>query len=352
MFEVNMREARGILEMAIDEKLSVLLLGNPGVGKTDLVETVTRTKHYGFLCFEGPSLDPTDARGVLIPDNGKSFFTRSALLPDPEAHGDKGVLLIDEISSALPSVQVALHPLFHPKERRLGTDKLPDGWIPMATGNYSTDGAGAHALLTAFADRCCIINVVEDLKVWKEDYAIPKGIHPITIGFLNFRPDLFSTFKKRNKGEHGKAFATPRAHTYASAVLYYADKVEMGETTILAALAGYLGDGVASEIMAFRKTYKELPDVMDIYGGKDIIPKDPSVLFALCSAMVARLANFKAGKNKKGMTLTKAIDRLLEFSLSLDAEFGGVMIRDAFISYSSELTSSKPWFQKVAKRYF
>lgn len=345
MFEVNLKEAKEIAKMAIENKQSSIFMGTPGIGKTEILEQIANDIGFGFLCFEASSLDPTDVRGVLIPHNGSSYFTKSALLPDVKKHGERGILLVDELPSGLPAVQVSLHPLFHPKERRLGSDKIPDGWIPMATGNYAQDGAGAYSLLTALSDRVCIINVIEDYQVWKEDYAFPNNIHPITIGFLNFRPDLFSTFAKRNKSEKGKTFASPRTHTAVSKVLYYADKANMPDKILHAALAGYVGDGVSAEYMAFRKTYKELPDPKDIVEkNKNIIPEEPSILYALCSAIIAYIKEAQ-------MPVQKAVDRILEYSTKIDTEFGGLLIRDAYITYRNNILKSKHWVT-VAQRYF
>jgi len=346
LVEVNTRQAAEIVSAAIDTKESVLLLGTPGIGKTEIIETQARKRGIGFRFFEAPSLDPTDIRGVLIPQGDRSVFTKSALLPDPKEHGEDGVLLIDEITSGLPAVQVALHPLFHPKERRLGNDRLPEGWVPMATGNYATDGAGARALLTALSDRITTVHVRADFQVWKEDYAIPNNIHPIVIGLLNFRPDLFDTFEKRDKQGKGKTFASPRSHTSVSKTLYYHDNHPLTNESLLATLAGKVGEGVAAEYVGFMKVYLQLPDVLEIYAGKDIIPKEPSVLYALTAAMVAKIPEVA---EKKGLKNT--IDRLMEFSLKMDSDFGGLMIRDAYSLYRKEILSSKLWVT-VAKRYF
>lgn len=345
MIETNLRGVREIIGECIGNNQSALLMGSPGIGKSEIIEALAMSKLGGYLCFEASSLDPTDVRGVLMPDGkGNSYYTKSPLLPDVKKHGLTGVINIDELPSGLPAVQVALHPLFNSKERRLGTDVIPKGWIPMATGNYASDGAGAMNLLSALSDRVCVVNVVEDYQIWKEDYALPKNLHPITIGLLNFRSELFSTFKKRVKGDTGKSFATPRTHTEASKVLYAADKGSMSEGTLLAYLAGWLGEGVASELIAFRKTYLELPDIKKIYAGANDIPKEPSVLFAMCSAMVAHLKETK-------MPIQKAVDRMLEYSLKLEAEFGGLLIRDAYVTYKQNILKSPNWVT-VAQRYF
>ena len=345
MITINLRELKEIIRMSVAERLSVIALGSPGIGKTEIMCKVAGEEGIACLIHDVPGLDPTDTKGLLSIDMNRSINTLSALLPDPKKHGERGILLFDEITSGAPSVQVSLHPVFHPKERRLGSDSLPDGWIPMATGNYATDGAGATGLLTALSDRANIVNVVSDVLIWKEDYAIPQGLHPITIGLINFDPELLNTFDKRDKAGRGKLFASERSHTHVSKVLYYADKYQISQSALLAAIAGYVGDGVASHYMAFRKHYLELPDPREILvKGKNIVPKESSILYALCSAIVHNL-------ELVGLPIQKAIDRMLEYSLQIDAEFGGVMIRDAYIKHRAAINRSCHW-PTVAKRYF
>lgn len=347
MLTVTLRGAKAIIFMAVAKRKSVLLMGTPGIGKTEICEQVGKEMNIGFLCFEAPSLDPTDVRGVLMPNGKASFFTRSALLPDREIHGDKGILLIDELTSGMPAVQVSLHPLFHPRERRLGNDKLPDGWIPMATGNYASDGAGAQSLLTALSDRVCIVNVVEDYTVWKQDYAIPREIHPLVTGFLDFRTDLFSTFAKRKKGENGKTFGSPRTHTSVSDVFYYDEEVgQWDESELQACIAGYVGEGISSEYMAFKQIYGKLmaEKIVDkILQGEDILFTEPSMIYAICSAIRHRVKIVQ-------MPLADAIDRALLYSTKLDAEFGALLIRDLFVQYQATIIKSKHWV-KISQRY-
>lgn len=346
MIEVNLREAREIAEMCIENRQSVILMGTPGIGKTAILKDIACRKQLGILVFDVPSLDPTDVRGVLIPDKeGRSYFTKSALLPDVARDGSAGLLIFDELTSGLPMVQVALHATMNPEDRRLGSDRLPDKWIPAATGNYASDSAGAHMLLSALSDRILMLNVVSDFPIWKEDYALPNGLHPVVIGFLNFRPDLFDTFAQRNKGERGKSFASARTHTMVSKILSYADRNPMGKRPLMAAIAGYVGDGVASEYMAFKEIHDALPDVAEIIdGGKDIVPEEPSVLYALCATIPFYLKQSALG-------IQEAVDRMLVFSTKMDAEFGGLLIRDAAAMHRKEMLRSRHW-TSTAQRYF
>jgi hypothetical protein len=133
-------------------------------------------------------------------------------------------LLIDDLTSTVPSVQLALSALL--LERRLGEHPLPPGWVPMATANYITDDSGAGRLLANIMDRMLIVNVVADVSIWVYDFAIPNDLHPAVIGFVQFRPQFFNTFSKRSNHriEEGKTFTTPRSYARLSAILKEAEQ--------------------------------------------------------------------------------------------------------------------------------
>ena len=116
-------------------------------------------------------------------------------------------------------------------------------------------------------------------------------------------------------------------------------------------IAGYAGTGIASEIIAYKKWFRELPDIDKIYAGDNKVPKEPSVLFALCSMLISRFVE-KADK----MGVQKAMDRILEYSLGMDAEYGGLLVKDLYAyntaKYRENIIKSKYWNEKIAPRYF
>jgi hypothetical protein len=199
----------------------------------------------------------------------------------------------------------------------------------------------------ALSDRVCIVNVVEDYTIWKHDYAIPQGLHPLTTGFLDFRTDLFSTFSKRKKGENGKTFGSPRTHASVSDVLYYDDEIGgMEQDHLQACIAGYVGEGISSEYMAFKQIYGKMMEqkIVDrILQGKNLVFDEPSMIYAICSAIRHRVKD-------AGMPVADAIDRALLYSASLDAEFGALLIKDLFIQYQSTIIKSKYWVT-ISQRY-
>lgn len=221
--QLNIAEAKRLLRLAIKAGRSALLIGSPGIGKTSCIRQLAQELGYSFTIFEASSLDPTDIRGVIVPVNGHSRFTKSPLMPDPAKDGEKGILLIDEIASTTALTQVALNALF--LERRLGEHRIPDGWIPMATANYVSDDAGASRILSTMEDRVLLLNIYPCHVTWLREFAIPRKLHPAVVSFISFSPQNFNTFasRKQFKIQEGRTFTTGRSWETLSDLLYKAE---------------------------------------------------------------------------------------------------------------------------------
>ena len=63
-------------------------------------------------------MEPTDLRGIPFRNGAAVEWAIPAMLPDPERHGLEGILFLDEITSAAPTVSAAAYQLI--LDRRLG----------------------------------------------------------------------------------------------------------------------------------------------------------------------------------------------------------------------------------------
>ena len=193
----------------------------------------------------------------------------------------------------------------------------------------------AYNLSEALKDRVFILNVKPDFEIWKEDFAFPRGIDPMIVSFLNFRPNLFYTFDKRRKNASEKTFATPRSYELASDAL----KTGLDNGILRSVLSGCLGEGVATEFVAFRRVYKDLPNIHDLFSGKyDQVPSmdKPDVLYALVGALTA----FVKGQSE-GIPFEMAMDKMLEYAQKLPPEFAVLTLRDAHSIFGKKLRESK-----------
>lgn len=345
MITVNIRQAKKLLRKAINADIPAILMGTPGIGKTSCPKQVAAELGIGCVVEDGSSLDPVDVRGVLIPDmkTRESFFTRPAIFPGKDA-GKKGLLVIDELGGCAQATQKALQTIL--LERRSGSHRLPQGWLPVGTANYAADGAGAYTLLTSLEDRGIVMNVVSDPQIWKEDFAIPQGINHRIISFINWRPECLNTFAKRNKGDRGKGFASERSWEKLSRLLDIG--LDDDDDILLSGAAGCVSEGVAVEFAAYLKVHKSLPNIKKIYRGSNDIPKDdePGIMYALTGALVSYL-----GRPPEELSKTMAIERFIEYSMLLPAEFAILAVKDAFHLHSKEIVISNNFRKVFTKKY-
>ena len=80
-------------------------------------------------------------RGIPFRIDNRVEWAVPSMLPDVERHGPEGVLFLDEITSAPPSVSAAAYQLI--LDRRLGAYEVPAGWAIFAAGNRQGD-RGRH----------------------------------------------------------------------------------------------------------------------------------------------------------------------------------------------------------------
>ena len=86
------------------------------------------------------------------------------MLPDAKRHGEKGILFLDEITSAPPSVSAAAYQLI--LDRKLGEYEVPDGWAIIAAGNRQGDRGVTYSMPAPLANRFSHYEVDINLDDW------------------------------------------------------------------------------------------------------------------------------------------------------------------------------------------
>ncbi len=124
-------QARKSLLKAFQVKRPLFLWGPPGIGKSELVENITRDLGGYMIDLRLGQMEPTDIRGIPFynKDSGKMDWAPPVELPDDELASQYPVvvLFLDELNSAAPSVQSAAYQLI--LNRRIGKYVLPDNVV-------------------------------------------------------------------------------------------------------------------------------------------------------------------------------------------------------------------------------
>ncbi|HAL18156.1 MAG TPA: ATPase [Spirochaetaceae bacterium] len=332
---VNVGELVGILTDAFASLIrsgepfasmpSVMLWGQPGVGKSQAVRQVADRvgeetgRKVGIADIRLLLFSPIDLRGIPSADAKKEFavWLKPEIFKMDEGDDCFNILLLDEITSALPSVQAAAYQLT--LERAVGEHKLPDNCVVIAAGNRITDKSVAYKMPKALANRMMHFEVRSDFMAWKS-WASSVGIDNRVIGFLSYRRDLLNTF---DANDDAISFATPRTWEMVSNILKRCDESSTKgmSASAYSMIGGLVGNKVALEFMAFLEDSANLPDIEDIFDGKaTAVPSKVSSLYALCSAMVD-----KASKCTDDM---RRIDNSLAYAEKLPRDFAIMLITD------------------------
>lgn len=251
-----------------DIRLSVMIWGPPGVGKSSVVAQTAARFNFGFIDLRLSQLAPTDLRGLPVPKDGVSYWYPPEFLPRSGA----GVLFMDELNMAPPTLQGIAQQLI--LDRKVGSYTLPEGWFIWAAGNRKEDRAAVFEMPSPLANRFIHFEVKPHLESFR-DYAIRVGIHEQIMAFLTYRPELL------HKPTHQQpAWPSPRAWEMAS-------QLHRAGMDISAAV----GQGPGEEFEAFTALYRELIDVDRILKGdgeRIHFPRKPSMRYALTVALGMR----------------------------------------------------------------
>lgn len=267
--------------------VSWMLHGRPGVGKTEIVEALADEIGARLFDLRLTTIEPQDLRGLPYYDHetGRTVWYRPEDLPDdPDT---PSVLFLDELTAAPPVLQPVVYGLL--QERRVGRHLLPGNVFIVAAGNAVEDGAVAHDLGTALADRLVHLSIQADAADWVENVGIARRLHPAVTAFIRTRPDLLETTEAAlNRGE--TVFATPRSWVRVSDIMG-----AVSDRGLRAAMIeGTLGAAVAAEFQLVADDIAATLALEDLLGAPanrraPLYPASLHGLHALVYALAARL---------------------------------------------------------------
>lgn len=313
--------------LALDTLVSIqqpcFLWGAPGVGKSSIVKQCAENKGLELIDVRAQLLDPVDLRGVPKVIDNKTVWNPPVFFPTR----GKGILFLDELNAAPPSVQAACYQLI--LDRQLGEYHLPDGWMVIGAGNRDTDRAITNRMSTALKSRLVHLYIEVDINDWVS-WALENDIDIRIIAFIRFRPNLLHQF---DPAKNENSFANPRCWQFASNIL----KANYHESVLYDLISGTIGEGPASELLGFLKIYQQLPNPDSIVMNPTIadVPTDPATLYAIVGALVRKASN-------------QTIDNICTYANRLPSEFSVLMIKDV-LRTKPELANSRGYIDWSVK---
>lgn len=304
------------LTAAIKAGKPTLVTGSPGIGKSDIIEAVSKALRMQMYISHPVVEDTTDQKGIpaKISDTRAGFLPIGQLADILEAK-QPTLWFVDDLGQGTPSVQAGYMQWL--LARQCGGKHLPDCVTMVAATNRRSDKAGVSGMLEPVKSRfCSIVELRTDIHEWSS-WALTKNgaISPTLIAFLRLRSDLLSAF---NPTADMTNSPTPRTWWNLASI----EGWKLPRDIEHVAMAGAVGEGPATEYLAFRSLCASMVSVDAILADPmgTALPKTPSERYAVCTGLAARAND-------------KTISRIGQYATRLASadmgEFAALTIRDA-----------------------
>jgi hypothetical protein len=271
---------REFMSCTAGQHTPVMLWGPPGVGKSQIIAGIAKRHGAPLIDLRLSQMEPTDLRGIPFRKGDNVEWSVPSMLPDAARHGVAGILFLDEINAAPPTVSAAAYQLI--LDRRLGEYTIPDGWAIFAAGNRQGDRGVTYAMPAPLANRFTHYDVEANLDDWVT-WALNNGIDARILGFLRFRPDMLFNY---DAAHNPVAFPSPRSWEYAHRALQkFGDRPDL----LSDALQACVGQACGVELKAFIDNLENLPDIDGILDGTvGDVPKGIDLQYGVAAALVRR----------------------------------------------------------------
>ena len=291
----------------------VMIWGPPGVGKSQIVAQVAKKHDVPAIDIRLSQMEPSDLRGIPFRVDDMVEWALPSMLPNAETHGPAGILFLDEITSAPPSVSAAAYQLI--LDRKLGDYEVPDGWAIFAAGNRQGDRGVTYTMPAPLANRFQHYELEVNLDDWVA-WAYAHNIDERIIAFLRFRPELLFDF---DPAHNPVAFPSPRSWEFThNALQKFFDHPEL----FLGTLQACVGPAAGVELNAFIQNMEHMPDLDAIIAGEDVpAPKEIDLQYATATALVGR-----AIRAKETPDAEKVHGRILDYARNFPQREMGVML--------------------------
>ncbi|MFC8046498.1 AAA family ATPase [Nocardia sp. NPDC057353] len=265
------------LTLAVAADLPVLLWGEPGIGKTAALTQLAATLDLPLTTVIASVHEPSDFSG--LPVIGADPATEGVPMAPPDwavrlVRAGRGLLFLDELSTAPPAVQAALLRLV--LERRIGTLHLPDGVRIVAAANPRASAADGWELSPPLANRFVHL-------YWTHDHDVvvrglggtwPRATLPAldpekftaAVDFarravcelLAARPLLVHRLPS-GETQRGGAWPSPRSWEMTVRLVAFATAAGVGRDVLSLLVRGAVGDGPGFELLSSMDRM-DLPD--------------------------------------------------------------------------------------------
>lgn len=249
------KNLKTFLKVCLKNKFNILITGQPGIGKSDIVEQVAKEEEYGLILTHPVVSDPTDYKGMpFVVDGEAVFLPFNDLKKLIDAKGPT-ICFIDDLGQAMPSVQASVMQLL--LARKINNTSISDSVVFIAATNRKEDRAGVSGLLEPVKSRfTSIIELEISAEDWCE-WALKRDIPLSLISFIKYKPTLLSKFTPTNSLINSPS---PRTVANAGKIML----TDLPKECLKEAVKGAVGEAFAIEYFSFLEIRDSLPRIEEI----------------------------------------------------------------------------------------
>lgn len=286
---VTLAQLRRYIPLFAD-KLTPIILSEPGVGKTSLLTALEEDQgadEYDPIYVDCPSKDYGDIGSNIPVHSSKSLEYYAAALFKLDSPKKK-IILLDEFLKTGKGMRVIFTRLI--LERMVGDRALPEGSLVFATSNNASDGVGDFAQAHE-GNRVTFYDLAKPTAPEWVTWAVRNGVSEVTCAFALMNESVFASYldeKERsnpfifNPKTNNRSFVSPRS-LYKADVAFVQNRDKMDEGFMRASLIGTLGQAGGELLYSYLSMAKEAvhPDAVFSDPEGTPIPSKLAVLYML-----------------------------------------------------------------------
>ena len=241
-----------------------LLQGEPGIGKSSLLESIASSLGYDHAYIDVPNMDLGDiAMPVIDHDTKTTRYYPNARF---KVHEKKPlVIMLDEFTKGADPVKNMLHPMLEKANPRLGDLPLAENTIVFLTGNLSSDGVG-DTLKAHSRNRLVPITIQKPTADEWLEWGMNHGIEAEVLAWVSRFPHALASYTDPGQGDNPyiynprkpqTAFVSPRSLATASNIVR--TRKDNDSDAVIAALSGAIGESAARDMQAYIDFADQLP---------------------------------------------------------------------------------------------
>lgn len=340
VFSIGMGVYADILRFNIANRGNLLVLGQAGIGKTEIPQQIAAELGFQAHVLDLSVLEAPDLVGLpIITEKRQVVYATPEHLPRVTDGGKPIVLIVDELDKAKPELQNPMLSLF--QTHMLNGIKFNIQAI-VATGNLPDEGAFSQPISHALTNRCKVYRVETNFDAWQEN-AANRGVNALVIGFLGKNQEMLS--RPSVEGDPtAYTRPSPRSWTQAAAELdatmapgALAQHRSVEFQTLL--VAGRVGMEAATKFRVWLEHYRHLEPMIEklCKEGKAPDPRELSIDRQMVCAIAAvsevsnqmRKHQGEAAKHKEAVQ--KLANNVFGWVVKLPTEFQIAAVKSSLV---------------------